>query len=175
MEVTAKPPISERVNLRVVAFAVITLLLLGTPLYIFVRESVTGGIVDHGDYVNVDLKAMSTFEMDQNNGADEDVPEKWRGLSGRRVALEGEIWSPREAGGKVSEFQLVYSIAKCCLSGPPKVQHFVDARVPENRSVGVYGGVVRVVGTLHVNVVRENGKVLSVWQLDVESVDPIDS
>jgi hypothetical protein len=39
--------------------------------------------------------------------------------------------------------------------------------------VPYYSGLVRVVGTLHVNVQKAGGQVSSVYQLQVESVDPV--
>ncbi|MCS7032369.1 MAG: hypothetical protein NZ561_00055 [Phycisphaerae bacterium] len=170
-----RTPISERINLRIVVFAGLVCLLIGYPLYVYLDNLVSGGIKDLGDGVKfVDLKTMSSFVFDQVNGRQEDVPEKWRALSGQKVVLEGEMWAPQAAGPKVDFFQLCYSIAKCCFSGPPQVQHFVDCRMADGSLAPYYSGLVRVVGTLHVNVRRdpEAGKVATVFQMDVESITP---
>ena len=84
------------------------------------------------------------------------------------------MWNKQAAGPEVPQFQLCYSIAKCCFSGPPQVQHFVDSTVVNGGSVPYYSGLVSVTGTLHVNVKvdQEVGKVVSVYQLDVERVEP---
>jgi hypothetical protein len=121
----------------------------------------------------VDLKAMSLFPLDQINGKIEDVPEKWRALDGQKVIVDGEMWDPLSAGNKIKGFQLVYSIAKCCFSGPPQIQHFVHARVVNGKSVGYYTGPVRVKGTLHVRMVRDESRITGVYHLDVESVEPV--
>ena len=167
-----KRPLFQRINFRMIFFGAVVLFLLGSPVYIFLSEKLTGGIRNRGDYLEVDLKAMSSFEMDQVQATMNDIPAKWRALDGKRVALEGEIYQPFEAGGQVGGFELVYSIAKCCMSGPPKVQHFVHSKVEKGKKVAVYGGLVRVMGKLHVKLVREEDRVKSIYQLEVESIEP---
>ena len=115
---------------------------------------------------------MSTFAFDQANGTIGDVPEKWRQLDGKKVILYGEMWEPQGAGPTVSDFQLVYSIAKCCFSGPPQIQHFVHSRAMPDAKLGYYEGTVEVKGVLHVDVKKDQGRVASVYQLDVESIEP---
>ena len=79
----------------------------------------------------------------------------------------------RELGyRRLGGFQLCYSITKCCFNGPPQVQHFVDCHVQDGANLEVYPNLVRIKGVLHVNVQYEAGKVKSVYQMDVESVDP---
>ncbi len=81
------------------------------------------------------------------------------------------MWAPHSAAGEVAGFELCYSITKCCFNGPPKVQHFVKATVRSSR-VGYHSGSVNVVGTLHVGVEQGDGRVQSVYRIDVEKVDP---
>jgi len=151
-------------------FILVVLLLVGYPVYVFLESALTGGIRDRGGYKEVDLKAMSLFHFDQQNGTLDDVPQKWRDLDGQKVKVVGEMWDPYSAGNQVVGFQLVYSIAKCCFSGPPQIQHFVQARVVPGKSVGYYSGPVEVMGTLHVKVTRDElGKITGVYHLDVES------
>ncbi len=170
---TTHVPLSERFNVRILVFVGVLLAMTGIPFYIYIHEIMTGGVVHLSDgSVQVDLKAMSTFEMDQNKGTINDVPPQFRELDGKRVVMEGEMWQPRAANGSISNFQLVYSIQKCCFSGPPKVQHFINAGVVDGKKVEYYSGLVKVTGTLHVNVTQEGGKVSSVYRVDVESVEP---
>jgi hypothetical protein len=166
---TTHIPLKERINVRMLVFAAIAVVLIGWPVYTFVTYS---GIEKSGDFYNVDLKAMSNFEMDQSKATINDVPKEWRDLDGKKVALEGEMWDARGAGDQVKQFQLCYSIAKCCFSGPPKVQHFVDSRVPDGKSLEYHENLVRVTGTLHVNVRKDGEKIASVYQLDVDSIEP---
>jgi hypothetical protein len=171
---SAPPPAASRVTPRMVFFILVVLLLVGYPVYVFVESAVTGGIRDRGGYKEVDLKAMSLFHFDQENGTIEDVPQRWRDLDGQKVKVVGEMWDPYSAGNQVVGFQLVYSIAKCCFSGPPQIQHFVQARVVQGKSVGYDTGPVEVTGTLRVKVKRNDvGKITGVYHLEVESVRPV--
>jgi hypothetical protein len=174
MESAVKIPLPERINIRMIAFIAIIAVVVGYPIYVMIDAQVTGGIKNAGGgYKFVDLKAMSNFELDQNNGALTDIPEKWRALDGQKVILHGEMWGTTTANSEVAGFDLCYSIAKCCFSGPPKVQHFVKSKVQQGKSVGYYDGQVEVKGKLHVNVKNDAGKLTSVYQLDVESVEPV--
>lgn len=173
MEQAASIPLSERFNWRILVFAAAIAVIVGFPTYWLVDSIVTGGIKDRGEYKEVDLKAMSDWDFDQVRGTIDDVPARWRALDGQRVLLTGEMWAPNSYGGRLRSFELVYSISKCCFSGPPQIQHFVEARLPEGKAVPHYSGLVKVLGTLHVNVEREDGKVVRVYKMDVERVDPV--
>lgn len=173
MQTTASLEAVRRVNYRLAVLLAVVALLTGYPLYWFLRTALTHGIVDRGDYVEVDLKAMSDFRFDQVNGADADIPARFRQLQGRRVVLVGEMFSGRAAAGRPADFELCYSISKCCFVGQPQIQHFVKCTVPRGRKVRFYDGPVRVTGTLSVGVQREGASILSVYRLDVEDVKPI--
>jgi hypothetical protein len=163
-------------NARIAVFTIVMLLLVGTPAYLYFDSVASGGVKDLGNgLLQVDLKALSTFPFDQENGTIADVPQKWRDLDGKKIVVIGEMWEPYSTDQGVKQFALVYSIAKCCFNGPPQIQHFVQSRTVGNYAAGYYQGPVRVTGTLHVNVVKndETGKVTSVYQLDVERVEPV--
>lgn len=173
--VAPKIPFSQRFNFRILFFAAFVALMIGYPAYIYLDSRLTGGIKERNGVKLVDLKSMSSFVFDQVNGRLEDVPEKWRSLNGQRVVLEGEMWAPTAAGPAVRDFQLCYSIAQCCFSGPPQVQHFVDSRAADGSPIPYYAGLVRVEGVLTVDVKHDPdaGKVASVFQLIVDKIDPI--
>ena len=61
MDTAVKVPLSERINFRIIAFGLIFLTLIGVPAYWFFEEMITGGIIDRGDYKEVNLQAMSLF------------------------------------------------------------------------------------------------------------------
>jgi hypothetical protein len=169
-----KLPLRERISFRMIFFIAFIALLVGYPVYLMIEMNMTGGVRQgSGGYTVVDLKAMSTFGFDQVNGTLEDVPAQWRALDGKKIVVHGEMWNERVAGLTVDKFELVYSIAKCCFSGPPQIQHFVHATAVNGAKLGYYQGTVEVKGTLHVNVKKEAGAVTSVYQMDVESVTPV--
>jgi hypothetical protein len=174
MDSAIKVPLSDRINLRMIAFFGVLLVLIGYPVYIYLDSAVHGGIKDVGNgYKEVDLKAMSVFPFDQVNGTISDIPQKWRDLDGQKVIAYGEMWQSQSAGRYVDRFQLCYSIAKCCFNGPPQVQHFVDCSAVKGTTLEDYSGLVKVSGTLHVKVTRDMNKVDHVYWMDVDSVEPM--
>ena len=167
-------PLSQRINVRMVVFAAVVLAILAFPIYWYLSVSLTGGIRDAGNgYKEVELKAMSDFPFDQKYGTIEDVPPIYRALDGQKVILTGEMAPMQSAAPEIDSFSLVYSIAKCCYSGEPQVQHFIHSTVQGGKKVPYYGGLVKVFGTLHVKVKKTEGKVESVYQFDVEDVEPL--
>jgi hypothetical protein len=170
----AKVPLSQRFNARMLIFGVVMMLPIGYIVYDFLDSVITGGIKDIGNgYKLVDLKAMSNFPLDQVAGTQQDIPKKWRDLDGQHVVLYGEMWQAFSADNdNVAGFDLCYSITKCCFNGPPQVQHFVRSRVVPGKSLSSYPNLVKVTGTLHVHLMQDAGRVSSVYQLDVENIEP---
>jgi hypothetical protein len=172
-EMAVKLPLRERINFRIIAFIIIVGFIPLWVIYTYLSDVMHQGVVGReGEYTRVELKWMSTFDFDQVAGTLEDVPKRWREFDGKKVILRGEIWAPDSASPEISRFDLCYSIAKCCFSGPPQVQHFVKCQVKEG-VVPYYNGQVEVRGTLHVKVIPGPEKVASVYQLEVERVDPV--
>jgi hypothetical protein len=169
---TVQVPLSQRVNVRLLLFMTVILGMVGFVLWKFIENKVTGGIINRGEYLEVDLYTISNFEMDQVAAAPDSVPKAFRDLDGKRVMLIGEMYQPYAVAGKISEFDLVYSISKCCVTTSPKIQHFVKARVVPGKTVTYYPNLVRVVGTLHVGVEISNDRVASVYRLEVKSTEP---
>jgi hypothetical protein len=165
----------RQMNWRLVLFLAVSCLPLTWFGYTFFEQVITGGVQSHGDYTSVDLKAMGNFPFDDDGGTLTDVPAGFRELNGKRVALEGMMWSTGSAGDTVSSCQLVYNIQKCCFSGPPRVQERVFLFGDKGRKFPFFGGMVRVLGKLQVRLKSfPGGKVISVYDLTVESVTPLD-
>ena len=89
----------------------------------------------------------------------------------RKVIANGEMWQAQSAARYVDSFDLVYSISKCCFNGPPQIQHFVHARAAKNAELEYFDGLVRVKGTLHIKVTRDQNKVSGVYWMDVDNVE----
>jgi hypothetical protein len=174
MDTALQAPIAERINFRLIAFLLILALPIGFVGYYFVGTLLTGGVWERQDeqgaYKEVDLRAMSTFEMPPLGATDAMIPPKWRALDGQRVLLKGEMVPGGLSIGGDSDFDLCYSIAKCCFSGAPKIQHFVKSRMPPGRQIRRMDGIVEVKGILRVGIERNGPDILSVYRMDVESI-----
>ena len=169
-----KKSLGERFNLRILLFVAALAVLIGVPAWTFVDTALSGGIHKGADgYTRVDFKSMVTFPFDQEVGRLADVPDRFRALDGKPVELVGEIAPSSSAGHRIGDFSLVYSVAKCCYSGPPQIQHFVQSQVDKGAKVDYAGGQVVVRGILHVDVTRDNGVITGVYHLDVKSLEPV--
>src|SRR5438045_7988438 len=147
----AKVPLSERINLRMLIFFAVILIPIGYVVYLFADTWRTHGIWDarddrFGSYKKVDLKAMSMFELNQLAATDADIPPEYRALDGKRVMLVGEQYLGGRSQGLQLEFDLVYSLAKCCFQGPPKNQHFVKCPALPGKNTDTDMGLVRAGG-----------------------------
>jgi hypothetical protein len=173
-----RPSLLQRINWRIIVFAVVVIGPIGGLFYVWLNETLSGGIHDYGAYKQVDLKAMSTFDMDQNYAKPEDIPKKWRDLEGQQVLMIGEMVAPRDAGdSKLSYFQLVYNKAQCCFKGPPLAQHFVDGDVNNGAKAYYYDTMVKVWGKIHIYIRRDpaTGQIKSIYHVNVDKVEPIES
>ena len=172
---TPKRKLPAWMNPRVAIFVGVFGLILGAPVYMFMDEALSGGIHHRADgVIDADLKTLSLFPLDQQNGKTEDVPERFRELSGKKVALVGQMYAPGASGDYVGQFQLCYSIAKCCFSGPPQVQHFVKTEAAKpGTPIPYYNGLVRCTGTMTVDVTRDADKVSSVYHLKLDDIEPV--
>ena len=170
---TTRLPLSRRINFRMLALIGVLATLVGYPVSVLIDFQLNGGIKTvAGGYKLIDLKAMGSFDFDQINGARQDIPQKWRDLDGQKVILYGEMWNSSTTGDSVHNVVLCYSVMNCRVGGPPRVQHFVDARALPGKSLETYGGQVEVKGVLHVDVERQGGRVSNIYRIDVESLKP---
>ena len=150
--------------------------LVGYAMKVTYESVIKGGVVNKGNYFEVELKAMSNFDMDQRLGSVEDVQPRFRNLDGKKVLLVGQV-APTgfSAGPKVDKFQICYSVANCCFSGQPKPQHFVSCSAPSGKTLKSFESStnVQVLGTLHIKVIKDGGIISSIFQMDVDRVDPV--
>jgi hypothetical protein len=167
----------KQINWRMVLLIAI---ILALPFFIFfqwARQAFHHGIIDHGSYAEVNLKSMSSFDMDQFNGQPTDIPAIFRALDGRRVMMDGQMYAPNSASdGALRNFLFCYNRAKCCLSGPILAQHMVES-IPVNGCQALYtDGMARVWGTLHIrfNRDKETHAIHSVYEVDVDKVEYLD-
>lgn len=160
--------------MRMVLLVAVICLPVAWMTYTFIKLTVSSGIEQVGNYKQVDLKSMGNFPFDDTADDERTVPEVYRKLDGQKVLLIGQMYVDFTAEPLVDRFQLVYSIQNCCFNGPPKVQERVFAHVPEGstKKMPVYGGLTEVYGTLHIKAVKEKGRVVSLYDMDVEKLRP---
>src|SRR5690349_11794493 len=94
----APPRRSSWLNVRVLLFILVFGGIIGWIGYTALSSAWTGGVVLKNGYYEVDLKSISLFPLDQQNGATADIPERIRQLDGKKVVLTGEMWAPNSSG-----------------------------------------------------------------------------
>lgn len=168
-----RPAGGSVINLRIIVFVLVIGGVFASMGYLWWSVAGTHGITQQGDAFQVDLKSMSTFPFDQSHGTIDDVPQRYRELDGKQVILIGEMWAPDASSDRLRNFDLVYSIAKCCFSGPPQIQHFVKSTATAE-PVPYYNGLVRVTGKLKVQITKDpDGKITGVYHVAVDRVEPV--
>src|SRR5215217_3736230 len=95
------PARRPRINLRLV----VVLALVSMPFlyfgYVIVDQALHKGVVNRGNYYDVDLKSLGYFPFDASRDDINDVPQRWRDLDGKRVALVGEMYTGGSSAEKV--------------------------------------------------------------------------
>lgn len=147
-------------------------IIVGYPLFDAVDGAIPGHVRRQGKLWVCDLRTLSSFDFDQVNGRTGDIPKEFRDLDGKRVKVTGQMWAARQADGRVRDFELVYSIASCCFSGQPKIQHIVKATLRGGASAPYATGRVDATGILHVGVQRSGDAIDSIYRMDVDRLDP---
>lgn len=175
MSPTSARAVRGRINYRLAGLIGAVVLAVGYFGYALLIDALGGGVRDKGDYLSVDLQKMVTsFTFDDLHGTEEDVPQRWRDISGRMVEFTGEIVQSNSSSPYISEFTLVYSIAKCCNNTAPQIQHFIRCRVPQGGRLPYYDSLVRVRGKLFVDIRKdETGRAYQVFRLDAVSLEQV--
>jgi hypothetical protein len=79
---------------------------------------------------------------------------------------------PLDQAENIAEFALVPSLFSCCFGQPPQVQHTIVVHCAKGKAVNYYPDELTVEGTLHVREKKDEGYVVSVFEVDANSVRP---
>ena len=123
-----------------------------------------------GCYYEVVLSALTNFDLNQTNGTDSDIPSNLRALNGRDIVIDGEV-APRGIGNPGQSFILIGTVRD---GHQLKVQHFILVDLPAHSQFDSYDSV-RVWGTLHVGIERSNGQITSVFRMQADRVEAVNS
>ena len=123
-----------------------------------------------GQVYEVGLQKLGNFAYDADKG--EGIPEDVRALDGSTVKVDG-FMIPTESADKISKFVLVPDLFACCFGQPPELQHTVMVVCPPGKAVSYFPDRISVQGTLKVGEKREEGYVLSIFELSATSIRPV--
>jgi hypothetical protein len=122
-----------------------------------------------GEVLDLAIKDLGNFEYDSENGSA--IPEDVKALNGATVRLHG-FMIPMDQAENISKFALVPSLFNCCYGQPPQVQHTIVVTCPKGKAVNYYPDEIIVQGKLSVNVIKDDGYIVSIFQVETSSVKP---
>ena len=123
-----------------------------------------------GQTYEVAIKDLGNFEYDAEKGGN--LPEDVKGLNGAKIRTHG-FMIPLDQADNITEFALVPSLFACCFGQPPQVQHTMVVHTPKGKAVGYFPDEIIVEGTLLVNEKKEDGLIVSVFEVNCMSVKPM--
>ena len=123
-----------------------------------------------GQAYEVAIKDLGNFEYDAEKGGN--LPEDVKALNGVKIRTHG-FMIPLDQADNITEFALVPSLFACCFGQPPQVQHTMVVHTPKGKAVGYFPDEIVVEGTLVVNEKKEDGMIVSVFEVNCNSVKPM--
>ena len=79
---------------------------------------------------------------------------------------------PMDQAENITQFALVPSLFACCFGQPPQIQHTIVVNCPKGKAVNYFPDEILVEGTLVVEEKKDEGYIVSIFELNVNSVKP---
>ena len=122
-----------------------------------------------GELRMLTIKDLGNFEYDAESGGN--IPPDVQQLSGMRVQVSG-FMIPMDQADKITQFALVPDLFACCFGQPPQIQHTVVVNCPEGKAVGYFPDEIVVEGKLSVEEKKDEGFIVSLFEIEAASVRP---
>lgn len=122
-----------------------------------------------GEVLDLAIKELGNFEYDAERGTA--IPADVLALKGATVRLHG-FMIPMDQAENISKFALVPSLFACCFGQPPQIQHTIVVSCPKGKAVSYYPEEIIVDGKLNVDVKKDDGFVVSLFEIETSSVKP---
>jgi len=137
-------------------------------------QSLSAGRTPHpapipGQVQEMAIKELGNFDYDADKGGN--IPPDVLAMTGSKVRLNGYM-IPMDQAESITEFALVPSLFSCCFGQPPQIQHTIVVHVPKGKAVSYYPDEISVEGTLKVDEKKEDGFIVSIFEVDTTSVKP---
>ena len=124
-------------------------------------------------YPRLDLMRYGSSPFDHGHygyGTLSDVPQSLRNLDGKRVSVDG-FMIPLDQADDIASFAIVPWLDEY---HRPLMLQTVIAQAPPGHPYKYFGDALRAYGTLHISIVRDSGFVVSVIQMSVDRIEPVD-
>ncbi len=120
-----------------------------------------------GEVMELSIQNLGNFTYDQERGGQ--VPDDVAKLTGATVRLRGYM-IPMDQAENITQFALVPSLFACCFGQPPQIQHTIVCNTPKGKAVGYTPDEILVEGKLKVEEKKDEGYVISLFEMEVGSV-----
>ena len=97
------------------------------------------------------------------------MPDDAKALNGSTVKLHG-FMIPMDQADNITKFALVPDLFSCCFGQPPQIQHMVVANCPTGKAVSYSPDEILVEGKLNVEEKKDDGYIISIFEVSVSSV-----
>jgi hypothetical protein len=124
---------------------------------------------NEGEVRELSIKELGNFEYDADVGGG--IPGDVKAMSGSVVKLHG-FMIPMDQADSITQFALVPSLFACCFGQPPQVQHTIVVHLPQGKGVSYFPDEITVQGKLIVDEKKEDGFIVSIFEVDASSVKP---
>jgi hypothetical protein len=122
-----------------------------------------------GQVLALSMKELGNFDYDADKGGN--IPDDVKKLTGSKIRVQGYM-IPLDQADNISHFSLVPSLFACCFGQPPQIQHQIVVHTPKGKAVSYYPDEIICEGTLKVDEKKDDGYIVSVFEMDVQSVKP---
>lgn len=120
-----------------------------------------------GETRELTLHELGNFEYSQDDDAQ--IPEDVQKLSGMKIRIPGQM-VPIDQTGKITRFLLVNDLMSCCYGTAPKLQHVALVLLPNGKFIPPTTERLMIEGTLTVKVKKEDGIVISLFEIEPSSI-----
>ena len=122
-----------------------------------------------GKTVELTIKDLGNFAYDGENGGN--IPADVKALNGATIRLTG-FMIPMDQAENITQFALVPDLFACCFGAPPQVQHTVIVNCPAGKAVNYFPDEISVEGKLTVEEKKDEGYIVSLFEVEAASVKP---
>ena len=123
-----------------------------------------------GEIMEMSIKELGNFEFDAETGSTP-IPPDVQSLNGSTIRLRG-FMIPMDQAESISQFALVPSLFACCYGQPPQIQHTIVVNCPKGKAVSYYPDEIVVQGKLTVQEKKDDGFIVSLFEVEANSVKP---
>jgi hypothetical protein len=119
-----------------------------------------------GEVLSMSIKELGNFQYDDQKGG---LPADVKSLDGATVKIQG-FMIPMDQADRITQFALVPSLFSCCYGQPPQIQHTIVVNCPKGKAVSYCPDEISVQGRLTVQEKKDDGYVVSLFEIGADSV-----